>query len=269
MLCIGRKLGFVKSPAGIHGNLREANHRKCSSGNTAVLMSRSKGVAMKFKTLATILATGGIFFSAGASAIPLPCSLYPTVGLFAAAGSCIDNLDADLLLTYLGDNLPATGFDVLEIQGATSDFYEVGLTWPVGYNPGTLPGGSANPGVFKYAITVLNGEAINAANFDTVVQNPFSTQATGGFLATKQLFDPGSALPFLTLISVNGTRDPLLGETGFNARNTIIVVDTYGPGDGIYTSSSNSFSVSVPEPGTLALLGLGLLGVALGRKRSS
>ncbi len=210
---------------------------------------------MRSRLLPAIVAAVGMVFSAAvAAAPPLPCSNYVTVAAWATAGSCIDNLDGDLLLTYVSTTgtFPSTAaFAVLEAELAGIDLYVV--TFDFGAT------GWAGGGSIRYRLTSLNQERIEGANFDTVVQG-------AGAEATKEIFDTGSAAPFLTLTSTNGSRDPLAGERAFPNRAQVVVTDTFNlSGSAVFFHADNSASVVevpasvVPVDSSWALVTLAFL----------
>lgn len=210
---------------------------------------------MKSRLLSAIAAAAAMVFSAStAAAPPLPCSNYATVAAWAAAGSCVDDLDGDLLVTYVsttGAFPPTAAFAVSEVELAGVDLYVVGFDFGAS--------GWAGGGSVQYRITSLTQERIAGANFDTVVQGT-------GAVATKEMFDAGSATPFLTLTSTNGSRDPLTGETAFTKRSEIVVTDTFNlPGTAVYLHADNSASVvqtaatAIPVDSSWAIVTLALL----------
>lgn len=188
---------------------------------------------MRPQVLSAIVATIGIAFSAASlAAPPLPCSSYTTVAAWAAAGSCVDDVDGDLLLTYVsttGAFPPTAAFTVSEVELAGVDLYVIGFDFGAS--------GWAGGGSIQYRITSLNQERIAGANFDTVVQGT-------GAVATKEMFDAGSPTPFLTLTSTNGSRDPIAGETAFPKRAEVVVTDTFNlSGTAVFLHADNSASV--------------------------
>jgi len=210
---------------------------------------------MRSRLLSVIAATVAMVLSAATSAAPpLPCSNYPTVAAWAAAGSCVDNLDGDLLLTYVSSTgtFPTTAaFAVSEVELGGVDLYIVSFDFGV---TGWTGGGSV-----QYRLTSLNQERIGGANFDTVVQG-------SGAVATTAMFDTGNVTPFLTLTSTNGSRDPASGETAFPKRPEVVVTDTFNlPGTAVFLHADNSASVvqaaatAVPVDSSWALVALALL----------
>jgi hypothetical protein len=210
---------------------------------------------MRPRLFSAIVATVGIVFSAaGSAAPPLPCSNYPTVAAWAAAGSCVDNVDGDLLITYVSSagTFPTTAtFAVSEVELAGVDLYVVSFDFG--------PSGWAGGGSIQYRFASLNQERVGGANFDTVVQGT-------GAVATKEMFDVGSATPFLTLTSTNGSRDPVTGETAFTKRPEIVVTDTFNlPGTAVFFHADNSASVvqtaatAIPVDSSWAIVTLAFL----------
>jgi hypothetical protein len=212
---------------------------------------------MRSRLFAAIAAAVGIVFSAGAAAGPLACSSYTTVAAWAGAGSCVDDVDGDLLLTYVSSSglFPANaGFIVSEIDVGGVDLYNVSFDFGAS--------GWSGGGGIQYRVTSLNQERLGGANLDLI------TLGTGA-TATKQLFDIGGTTPFLTLTSIDGSRDPAQGETPFALRSELLVGDMFSvSGPALFFHSDNSLSViRVPEPGSVVLLALGLAGLGAVRRR--
>ena len=211
---------------------------------------------MNTRLFAAIAAAVGMALSAGAAAGPLACSNYATVAAWATAGSCVDDVDGDLLVTYVSSTglFPTgAGFSVGEIEIGGVDLYNVSFDFGAsGWHGG---------GGILYRLTSLNQEGISGANFDLIAVGT-------GAIATKELFDIGGAAPFLTLTSIDGSRDPPQGETPFDhLRYDLLVADAFSQSaTALYINADNSFSV-IPEPGTAALLALGLTGLAATRRR--
>lgn len=194
------------------------------------------------KLLAGIVMAGALLASGTASAAL--CS-----GTVNDWSSCTD-ADGDMTFTRTSFNIPgSTVLSVTEAEIGGIDFYGLGLNFGAGYNGG---------GNIHYTITSnIPGHNINGVNFDTDVIG-----ATG---ATKDLFDStGNFL--LTLTSTTGSHDPVSGgDTPIGPISSLGVVDTFNAGDGVFLSANNSFTV--PEPGSMLLLGVGLMGLLYGRRK--
>ncbi len=70
-----------------------------------------------------------------------------------------------------------------------------------------------------YTVSLLRSPDLGAVSFDTTV-------AGSGTWASKQLFDPNSVTPFLTLTSIDGSKDPAAGYHYFTPRS-VFNVTTY------------------------------------------
>ncbi len=173
--------------------------------------------------------------------------------------------------TLSGDllTLPnAADFITLTFSEVTANLYTMIFNFDtVGVDSPFFNGGgyTTNGGDIEYTLKSLNNNVFNAVKLDsTVAINPTAGITT----VNKDVYDLSNNL-LVALQSDAGIPDPLLLLAPFTPSQSIFVRDTYNANGGIIASSQNQFSTTVPEPTTIALMGLGLLGFAASRKKKA
>lgn len=194
---------------------------------------------------ATTNLAGSSFSTASTNAIQAYQDLQPSLGGLGAVGStssgsanpATDNLDPNLLTTANGDEVLFFNFDSSTILNR------------VNFNGGQ--NGTHNQ-LVSYSSANANGDSGTYTNLDTLFNIFFSTDGTHYTSAFGGQKSP-TGHEYLDTSLTSGYSYYAIAASGWNT----------APGGYV-----QSITYSVPEPGTLALFGLGLLGlVVAGRKR--
>jgi hypothetical protein len=227
-------------------------------------------------TPAVALADGVTFGFIGGSIFAVQPASGGAIGTSATNAPTLGPARLTYVSRFAGNSVPGGGVLPPQIPPTfgsvvyPNTFNFGGVTFTTGTASAVFVGGSSS------SVTYDAGGSITVTSNGTLL--PAGTIFSGSFTGPTTLASTGApASPICTTCSfwysltgpVSGAIDPglmaLLGLSGPSAGNGLFfsfVVGFVGPDDTIGKVEGGNISVIVPEPGTLALFGTGLIGVA-------
>jgi len=197
-------------------------------------------------SLAIGVLAGSVFAATSASAATLTWTEW-------TSGNAL--VQGDKKITYVSGDIGAEGVDNVYLTQVGTDYY-------FAYDAmAGLVATNSNSGSFTYTIEVINsGNLIVGVDLDSTIS---SGSNYGNVTETF------AEIPGLSLVSVNGSQDPVVGFTPITPKALLTVTNTLvntDPGNEGLFQLQNSFHqmapTPVPEPGTiLGLLAVGGLGL--------
>lgn len=218
-------------------------------------------------------------------------------------GDCFDALNGDIVYeqvtentvnpaeyaapTCVGDGMDFDpSFNATANDGSGTDTAEGGLTFTIRANPGFVLSGAIFSEDGDYTLIGLDPSSEVAVDMDVTVT---IIETVGGVASEAGADNPtfsfsGIGVNALWALDAPFSFDTILLNAGFNPLDRAIAVDvtidniltatTFGTDDGtIFKRSVGGLSITaaaepIPEPTTGLLLGLGISGLALARRRS-
>jgi hypothetical protein len=166
----------------------------------------------------------------------------------ASFASSVDFTNSGGTLSGSASGLTLTGSTLIAVKGLGGGGLVTGDLGTLSFSTGALTGSLATGGTFAA------GGTFTIAGNGTVFSNTFSGTFAGPLSWTLITLPNGTH---------NYTLSGAVSGPGFNGATIQLTINT-GKGffDGSTTISSGDTNILVPEPGTLGLLGTGLVGIA-------
>jgi hypothetical protein len=166
----------------------------------------------------------------------------------ASFASSVDFTNSGGTLSGSASGLTLTGSTLIAVKGLGGGGLVTGDLGTLSFSTGALTGSLATGGTFAA------GGTFTIAGNGTVFSNTFSGTFAGPVSWTLITLPNGTH---------NYTLSGAVSGPGFNGATIQLTINT-GKGffDGSTTISSGDTNILVPEPGTLGLLGTGLVGIA-------